>query len=94
MNFPWWSLMIFSKPPTQTPKQRTLSKLVLSFFYNIVRLMEQLSDDELLKLAISESARLLPYVITSRKAIKLYLKVGGLRVLSPNLSHFVHDRLS
>jgi nucleolar complex protein 2 len=38
-------------------------------------MMEQISDPELLKLAITESARLVPYVITSRKAIKLYLKV-------------------
>lgn len=44
--------------------------------------MEQLSDDELLKLAVMESARLLPYVITSRKAIKLYLKVKQFPQLS------------
>jgi nucleolar complex protein 2 len=29
----------------------------------------------LLQLALTESAKLLPYVVTSRKAVKLYLKV-------------------
>lgn len=28
-------------------------------------------------LALSESAKLLPYIIGSRKAVKVYLKVGG-----------------
>jgi hypothetical protein len=30
----------------------------------------------MLQLALVESAKLLPYVVTSRKAVKLYLKVG------------------
>jgi hypothetical protein len=50
--------------------------------------MEQLHGEELLKLAITESARLLPYVITSRKAIKLYLKVASTS-LSGALSKFI-----
>lgn len=37
--------------------------------------MSQLSDPELLKMAITESTKILPYVISSRKTIKLYLKV-------------------
>jgi nucleolar complex protein 2 len=64
-----------SKSPAQTPKQRTLSKLVLNFFYNVIHVIDQMQDSEMLQLAISESARLLPYVITSRKVIKQYLKV-------------------
>lgn len=36
----------------------------------------------MVQLAVSESARLLPYVMTSRKAIKQYLKVG-VYLLSP-----------
>ncbi|EIW76677.1 Noc2-domain-containing protein [Coniophora puteana RWD-64-598 SS2] len=62
------------KPPTQTTKQKTLSKLVLSYFYNIIHVLSQLTDNDTLTLAITESAKLLPYVITSRKAVKLYLK--------------------
>jgi nucleolar complex protein 2 len=42
--------------------------------------MDQMQDDEMLQLAISESARLVPYVITARKAIKQYLKVCIIRI--------------
>jgi len=40
-------------------------------------------DDDMLQLALTESAKLLPYVMTSRKAIRLYLKVslGGILVI-------------
>ena len=37
--------------------------------------MSQLSEPELLKMAVMESIKILPYVISSRKTIKLYLKV-------------------
>ena len=37
--------------------------------------MSQLSDPDLLKMAVTESTKILPYVISSRKSIKLYLKV-------------------
>lgn len=37
--------------------------------------MSQLSDPELLKMAVTESTKIIPYVISSRKTIKLYLKV-------------------
>ena len=37
--------------------------------------MSQISDNEILRLALSESAKLLPYVTSSRKTVKLYLKV-------------------
>ncbi|TRM60064.1 Noc2p family-domain-containing protein [Schizophyllum amplum] len=62
------------KPPTQTPKFKTLQKLILSYFHNAIHLMDQLTDNELLALALSETAKVVPYVISSRKAVKLYLK--------------------
>ncbi|EJD05007.1 Noc2-domain-containing protein [Fomitiporia mediterranea MF3/22] len=62
------------KPPPQTPKLQTIQKLILSFFHNVLHLIEQLSASETLVLALNESAKLLPYVISSRKAVKLYLK--------------------
>ncbi|KIJ61242.1 hypothetical protein HYDPIDRAFT_138099 [Hydnomerulius pinastri MD-312] len=62
------------KPPTQSPKQKALQKLILSYFNNLVHLIPQLTDNEQLQLAFAESAKVLPYVITSRKAIKSYLK--------------------
>ncbi|KAF8841034.1 Noc2-domain-containing protein [Paxillus ammoniavirescens] len=62
------------KPPTQTAKQKALQKLILSYFNNIVHLIPQLTDEELLQLAFAESAKIIPYIITSRKAAKAYLK--------------------
>jgi nucleolar complex protein 2 len=65
-----------SKAPTQTQKLKTLQKLITSFFHNVIHIMSQLSDPELLKMAVTESTKILPYVISSRKTIKLYLKVA------------------
>ncbi|KAF8622635.1 hypothetical protein AX15_006884 [Amanita polypyramis BW_CC] len=62
------------KPPTQTPKFRTLQKLIQSYFQNVIHIISQLTDYELLRLAVSESAKLIPYIMSSRKAIKHYLK--------------------
>jgi nucleolar complex protein 2 len=64
-----------SKAPTQTQKLKTLQKLITSFFHNVIHIMSQLSDPELLKMAVTESTKILPYVLSSRKTIKLYLKV-------------------
>ncbi|KAL5525179.1 NOC2 [Sanghuangporus sanghuang] len=62
------------KPPAQTPKLSTVQKLILSFFHNVLQLIEQLSATDMLVLAVTESAKLLPYVMSSRKAVKSYLK--------------------
>ncbi|KAF9054271.1 Noc2p family-domain-containing protein [Panaeolus papilionaceus] len=62
------------KPPTQTPKFKTLQKLVLSFFHNIIHLLDQLTEEETVRLALTESAKLVPYIISSRKTVKTYLK--------------------
>ncbi|KAF8890669.1 Noc2-domain-containing protein [Infundibulicybe gibba] len=62
------------KPPTQTPKFKTLQKLILSYFHNIIHMFSQLTDKEMLQLAVAESAKVLPYVVSSRKSVKLYLK--------------------
>lgn len=64
-----------SKAPTQTQKFKTLQKLILSFFSNITHIISQLTDEDTLRLAIAESAKLVPYIISSRKAVKSYLKV-------------------
>ena len=65
-----------SKAPTQTHKLKTLQKLITSFFHNTIHILSQLSDSELLKMAVTESTKILPYVLSSRKSIKLYLKVS------------------
>ncbi|KAG7447240.1 Noc2-domain-containing protein [Guyanagaster necrorhizus] len=62
------------KPPTQTQKFKTLQKLILSCFHNIIHLLSQLTDNEMIELAVTESAKIVPYVVSSRKTIKLYLK--------------------
>ncbi|KAI0370872.1 Noc2-domain-containing protein [Pilatotrama ljubarskyi] len=62
------------KAPTQTKKWKTLQKLVLSYFHNVLHLMSQISDNDMLRLAFSETAKLVPYVMSSRKTVKAYLK--------------------
>ncbi|KIP01520.1 hypothetical protein PHLGIDRAFT_96910 [Phlebiopsis gigantea 11061_1 CR5-6] len=62
------------KGPTQTPKWKTLQKLILSYFHNVMHLLTQLTDTELLVMALEETAKLVPYVTSSRKAVKVYLK--------------------
>ncbi|RPD77091.1 Noc2-domain-containing protein [Lentinus tigrinus ALCF2SS1-7] len=62
------------KPPTQTNKWKTLQKLILSYFHNVLHLMGQISDNEMLRLALSETAKLVPYITSNRKTVKLYLK--------------------
>jgi len=52
--------------------------MILAYFRNVIHLLSQLSDTELLRLALTESAKVIPYVVSSRKSVKLYLKVGGL----------------
>ena len=64
-----------SKGPQQTPKWKTLQKLIMSYFHNVMRLLTQLSDTELLVMALTETTKLVPYVTSSRKSIKIYLKV-------------------
>lgn len=67
--------MVTSKPPTQTQKWKTLQKLILSYFHNVIHILGQISNTTLLELAISQSGKLIPYVVGSRKAVKHYLKV-------------------
>ncbi|KAJ3557486.1 hypothetical protein NM688_g1452 [Phlebia brevispora] len=62
------------KGPTQTHKWKTLQKLVLSHFHNIMHLTTQLTDRDMLVLALTETAKLIPYITSSRKAVKVYLK--------------------
>ena len=38
-------------------------------------MFSQLTEDETLRLALTESAKLIPYIISSRKSVKIYLKV-------------------
>ncbi|KAG6907717.1 hypothetical protein DXG01_007630 [Tephrocybe rancida] len=57
-----------------TPKFKTLQKLILSYFHNVIHILSQLTDNELLQLAVTESAKLIPYIVSSRKAVKMYLK--------------------
>ncbi|KAF8272699.1 Noc2p family-domain-containing protein [Lactarius quietus] len=62
------------KAPTQTRKMKALQKLIISFFHNIIYIVSQLSDPELLKTAVTESTKMIPYVTSSRRTIKQYLK--------------------
>lgn len=64
-----------SKGPTQSRKWKTLQKLTLSYFHNAIHVLTQLSDRDTLVLALTETAKLVPYVTSNRKSVKLYLKV-------------------
>ena len=75
---------ISSKAPTQTQKFRTLQKLILSFFSNITHIVSQLTDEDTLRLAITESAKLVPYIINRPKVVKLYLKVCSFPFIFPS----------
>lgn len=74
-----------SKPPTQTKLFKTLQKLIQSYFQNIINIISQLTDNDLLCLALSESAKLIPYITSSRKAIKQYLKVCLSNLILPTI---------
>ena len=49
----------------------------MSYFHNVMHLLTQLTDNEMLVLALTETAKLVPYVTGSRKSVKVYLKVCG-----------------
>jgi nucleolar complex protein 2 len=67
--------VLTSKPPTQTKKLKTMQKMILAYFHNTIHLIGQLTDNDMLLLAVNESAKIVPYIISSRKGIKSYLKV-------------------
>lgn len=78
---------ISSKPPPQNAKFKALQKLILSYFLNVIRFVSELSDAQMQQLAVSESAKLIPYVVSSRKAIRNYLKARC--PSDPNIKDFV-----
>lgn len=50
--------------------------MILSYFQNVVHILSQLTDNEMLQVAVTESAKIIPYIVSSRKVVKVYLKVG------------------
>jgi nucleolar complex protein 2 len=67
-----------SKAPSMTPKLKALLKLVLSYFYNVLQLLDQNTDEETLTLALGESGKLIPYIKaggSNKKAMKTFMKV-------------------
>ena len=80
------SRWIPSKQPTQTAKFKTLQKLILAYFHNAIHLISQLTDNDLLHTAYSEIAKIIPYIISSRKAVKTCLMVGARIPRDPEIS--------
>ena len=68
-------MFLYSKPPTQTPKLKTMQKLILSYVHNVLHLIDQLTASETLVLAVTETSKLIPYITSSKKTVKSYLKV-------------------
>lgn len=77
--------LILSKQPTQTTKFKTLQKLILAYFHNAIHLISQLTDNDLLHTAYLEIAKIIPYIISSRKAVKNFLAVGAKRLRGPGI---------
>lgn len=75
------TVTIVSKPPTQSQKFKTLQKLILAYFHNVIHILSQITDNDLLQLAVTESTKIIPYIVSSRKAVKLYLQVCPVLVL-------------
>lgn len=77
VNISFWHLRAAcrSKGPVQTPKWKTLQKLIMSYFHNVMHLLTQLTDQDMLVMALTETSKLVPYVTGNRKSIKVYLKV-------------------
>ncbi|KZT52128.1 Noc2-domain-containing protein [Calocera cornea HHB12733] len=63
------------KPPAQNKKHATLQKMILSYFNNILHLLEQLPDGDMKVLVLSDSAKVIPYIVSSRKVVRDYLKL-------------------
>ena len=68
-------MRIFSKVPTQSKKYATAQRIIKSYFVSLHSLLSTLSSNtELLQLSITESSRLIPYLVGNRKASKDYLR--------------------
>lgn len=80
------SRSITSKQPTQTVKFKTLQKLILAYFHNAIHLISQLTDGDLLHTAYLEIAKIIPYIISSRRAVKTFLMVGVRTPRGPEIS--------
>ncbi|GAA93909.1 uncharacterized protein L969DRAFT_92183 [Mixia osmundae IAM 14324] len=62
------------KTPNTSRQYASAQRIVKSYFASLVQLLEQVTDPDLLRLSLTESAKLLPYVIGNRKVLKDYLK--------------------
>ncbi|KAG8810553.1 Nucleolar Complex 2 protein, partial [Serendipita sp. 399] len=75
------------KPPLQSPKQQTLTRLVSTFFMSILHLLSQIADPQLLVTCLVESAKMVPYIVGNRKVVKAYLKACLGLWSSPNVDN-------
>jgi len=48
--------------------------MITAYFSNVVYLITQLMDASTIVLALNESAKIVPYITSSRKIVKVYLK--------------------
>ena len=48
--------------------------MITAYFSNVVHLMTQLTDAPTIVLALNESAKIVPYITSSRKIVKVYLR--------------------
>ncbi|KAJ7875397.1 Noc2-domain-containing protein [Mycena olivaceomarginata] len=66
------------KPPHADAEAQGASKNDPFIFPECGPILSQLTDNEMLQVAVTESAKIIPYIVSSRKVVKVYLKHSDL----------------
>lgn len=67
------------KVPTNNRKFGALQKSVQSFFFSLHRLLKTLPEPQLLYVCVSESSKMVPFLMQNRRMSREYVKVSSLR---------------
>lgn len=63
------------KLPSNAPKFAVLQPLIKSYILNLLHMVQELPDDNMKYLVVSESHKIIPYVLSQRKLMKDFSKV-------------------
>lgn len=70
------NLSDYSKLPTNTRKFAALQRPIATYFSNLHHLLRTLPEPRMQYVALSESAKMVPYLVHNRRAAREYVKVG------------------
>ncbi|KIM24518.1 hypothetical protein M408DRAFT_331746 [Serendipita vermifera MAFF 305830] len=73
------------KPPLNSPKQQSLTRLISSFFKSILHLLSQITNPQMVTTCLTDSAKLVPYIVGNRKIVKSYVKTCLALWSAPNI---------